>query len=174
MHYLLEGDFTSVVCYSCWCSHLNLYTFFIAYWQFAALLPPLSHSYPLSIFRSSFPQWVSTTALQTALTSAQKMTALLSSWRRGPAVPVHARASTAAIALAAPAAVAAALAALHRPKWKHSTSLTVLHPAPRQQLRVGPQEVQQRAAAARCLLLGRKRKTPGIQGCEVLLFSQVT
>lgn len=124
-------------------------------------------SYLSFIFRFSFPLQPSTPVLQTALILALKMTAL-STWRQGPAVLVHIKESTAGIKVAAEATVAAALAALHKPKGKGSKSLMVLHPAAKQQMRAGPQDVQQRAAAARHLLLGRKTKTWRIQECDAL------
>lgn len=128
--------------------------FYYYCWYFTALSPHSGSSIPLlsifsSLLRSSFPLRVSTTVLQTVLTSAQKMTALLSSWRWGLAVPVHARANTAAIT------ASVVQTALNRPKRKHSTSLMVLHRAP-QQLSVIPQDVQWRAAALKRLLLRRK------------------
>lgn len=54
MCYLIEGDFISIVCYHCWCSlHLHLYTFFNTCTDillpFLHILPPPSHSYPISI-----------------------------------------------------------------------------------------------------------------------------
>lgn len=177
MHYLLEENFTSAVCYYCWFAHLHLFHY--RYWHSAALSSHSASSIPLlsscsCIFRSSYPLQVLTTALQTALTSAPKMTALLSSWRRGPTVQVHAGANTAAITAAA--AATAGRAALNRSKWKHSMSMMVLPPAPLRQLRVSPQDVQQRAAAARSLLLGRKKKRGfrAVMHNWVLLLSQVT
>lgn len=151
MRYLLEEGFTSA--------------------STADISPYSASSIPLlssfsSIFRSSFPLQVLTTVLQTALTSAPKMTALLSSWKQGPAVPVHARASTAAVAASAEVTAAAVLAARSRPKWKCWMSLMILHPATLQQLRVSPQNIQQRAAAARRLLPRRKKRTERVQGCD--------
>lgn len=149
----------------------SLHFFCSRYWHFAALSPYSTPSIPLfssdsSILRSSFPLQALTAALLTALTSAQKTTALLSSWRPGPAVPVRVRASTAGIAAAATAVAVAALAALHRPKRKSSPSQVVLHPAPPQQSRVSPKDGQQRAAAAQRLLLGRKTNKQRIQECD--------
>uniref|UniRef100_A0A7N6B0X3 Inositol polyphosphate-related phosphatase domain-containing protein n=1 Tax=Anabas testudineus TaxID=64144 RepID=A0A7N6B0X3_ANATE len=92
---------------------------------------------------------------------------------QGLAVPVHIRASTVDVAVRAAATVAAAVApaALHKPKRRSSVSLMVLHPAPHQQLSASPQCVQQRAAAARHLLLLRKTNTWRTQECDALLVT---
>lgn len=137
--------------------------------------PPPSYSCPLfvSICRSSFLLQLLTIVLQTALTSAQRMTALLSSWKQGLAAQVHAK-STAAIVAAVQAAVAPA--APLRLKQKSLKSLMDLRPTPLHHLSVSPQDVQQRAAAAKCLLPLTRRKIQRMQGCDalVLLLSQVT
>lgn len=108
-----------------------------------------------SIFRSSFPLRVSSTALRTVLISAQRTTARLSSRRQGPAVPAHAGPNTVAVTAAAAARAAAAQAAPIRPKWRLQMILTS---APLQQWRATPQVIQQRAAVVQGLLLRRRKK----------------
>lgn len=144
-------------------SHLHLIHHI--YWRAPALPTHSTSSTPLSfscrpIFRSSFPLQVLTTALQTVLTSAQRMTARWSSWKRAPKVPAHAGANIAAIT------AAAGRAAPNRPKWKRPAWLTVLHPALLKRLRGSPRVAQQRAAAVRRLILRSRKKTAGNQGCD--------
>lgn len=124
-------------------------------------LSPTVHGSSRKFSRSSSPPLVLTTALQTALTSAQRMTALSSWWRRAPRVPALGGANTEATT------AAAAPAAPSRPGSKHQTGLSMVALQPTHH-KGSLQAAHQRAAALRPLTLRQKlqNQMPKNQGLD--------
>lgn len=114
-------------------------------------------------FRSSFLLQLPSTALQTVLISAQRMTAPSCSQRPDPAAPAHAGPNTATVTAAATAA--AGRAAPITPKWRLQTLLTS---APLQQRKATPQANRQGAAAVRVLLLRIRKKGSEVHLSRIL------